>query len=339
MSSKNENPEYKRTDKIHNIYDKCSVITKYISSALQGSIMSRKQHVSVCICTYQRPIMLERLLSELEKQETEDLFEFSAVVVDNDKSESARAIVESFARQSKISVRYDVEPEQNIALARNRAIANSQGNFVAFIDDDEFPKEKWLFRLFNALNYFNCDGILAPVLPHFEQEPPRWVLKGNYFGRPSHSTGYVLDWNNTRSGNALLKRKLFQKNQNWFDPAFGRGGEDRDFFRRMIEKGCVFIWCNEAAVYETVPPNRWKGTVLLKRALLRGKVALNTEGAGPKSILKSVIAIGVYAIGLPVYVIFGQHIFMKYLVKICDHLGKVLAFFGIDLVREKYVGG
>jgi hypothetical protein len=28
---------------------------------------------------------------------------------------------------------------------------------------------------------------------------------------------------------------------------------------------------------------------------------------------------------------------MKYLVKDCDHLGKVLAFAGVDLVKEKYV--
>ena len=301
--------------------------------------MSRKQHVCVCICTYQRSALLKRLLSELEKQETEGLFEFSMVVLDNDKSESGRAIVESFARQSSISVRYDVEPEQNIALARNKALANSQGDFVAFIDDDEIPQERWLLRLYKALNDYNCDGILAPVLPLFEQEPPRWVLKGDYFNRPSHPTGHVLEWTNTRTGNALLKRELFRENRKWFDPAFGSGGEDRDFFRRMIEEGHVFIWCNEAVVYETVPPNRWKRTILLKRALLRGKMTLNITGSRPLSILKSAIAIVVYATSLPLLAIVGHHIFMKYLIKTCDHLGKVLAFVGIDLVKEKYVGG
>lgn len=283
--------------------------------------------------------MLGRLLAKLEKQETEDLFNFSVVVVDNDKSESARTIVESFALQSWISVRYDVEPEQNIALARNLALTNAQGNFLALIDDDEFPRRNWLLLLFKALKRYNCDGVLAPVLPLFEQKPPEWVLKGDYFDRPSHPTGHALEWKNTRSGNALLKRELFPKGQAWFDPTFGSGGEDRDFFRRMIEKGCVFIWCNEAAVYETVPPNRWKRTTLLKRALLRGKMALNSTGTGQLSVLKSVIAIVAYATSLPVFAILGQHIFMKYLIKLCDHLGKVLAFFGIDLVKEKYVGG
>ena len=299
--------------------------------------MPQKQQISVCICTYRRPILLERLLSALEQQDTEGFFEFSVVIVDNDKSESTRSIVESFARQSRISVCYDVEPEQNIALARNRALANSQGNFVAFIDDDEIPPESWLLRLYKALTNYHCDGILAPVLPQFEQAPPQWVLKGNYFDRPSHPTGHVLAWTNTRTGNVLLKRELFREGQKWFDPAFGSGGEDRDLFRRLIEKGHTFIWCNEAAVYETVPSNRWKRTVLLKRALLRGKMALNTPGTGVLSILKSVIAIIAYTASLPLLAICGQHIFMQYLIKLCDHLGKVLAFLGINLVREKYV--
>ena len=43
-----------------------------------------------------------------------------------------------------------------------------------------------------------------------------------------------------------------------------------------IEQGHYFVWCNEAPVYETVPPERWKKSVILKRALLRGKVNLTT---------------------------------------------------------------
>lgn len=299
--------------------------------------MTQKTHICVCICTYRRPALLERLLSGLAGQETEGLFCYSVVVVDNDSSESARLTVESFARQAKFSIGYYVEPEQNIALARNKAIANAKGDFVGFIDDDEFPQEHWLLNLYKAVNYYRSDGILGPVLPFFEQEPPSWIIKGRFFDRPSHPTGHVLEWKNTRSGNVLISRKSFPDGMKWFDPAFGSGGEDRDFFRRMIEEGRVFVWCNAAAVYETVPPKRWKRTVLLKRALLRGKMTLNSTGPKPLSILKSIIAFVFYAASLPVFIILGHHIFMKYLIKACDHLGKVLAAFDIDLVREKYV--
>ena len=299
--------------------------------------MYQRHHICVCICTYQRPERLSRLLSELKEQETEGLFDYSIVIVDNDRSESARQTVESCARQSKIPISYYVEPEQNIALARNKAVKNAKSELIAFIDDDEFPAKHWLLNLLNALNFYNADGILGPVLPHFDEEPPKWVLKGHFFDRPMHPTGQTLVWKNTRTGNVLLRKDLFKEDCMWFDPAFGSGGEDRDFFRRKIGEGHIFVWCNEASVFETVPTVRWKKSVMIKRALLRGKVAFNNTTPNPFSLLKSVLVITVYTFGLPFFLILGHHIFMKYLIKACDHLGKVLAFMGIDLVKEKYI--
>lgn len=299
--------------------------------------MSAPHHICVCVCTYKRPELLKRLLSKLEEQKSEGLFDHSIVIVDNDRAESARQISESSTRQSKVS--YYVESEQNIALARNKAIKNAKGDFIGFIDDDEFPDEGWLLDLYKAVDRFGSDGILGPVVPSFEEKPPKWVLKGHFFDRPTHSTGHILGWKNTRTGNALIRRRVFEEDHNWFDPAFGSGGEDRDFFRRKIEAGYIFVWCNEATVFETVPPERWKRTVLLKRALLRGKMAFNATKSRPASVLKSAVAIILYTCCLPLFCVLGHHIFMKYLIKNCDHLGKVLAFFGVDWVKEKYVGG
>jgi succinoglycan biosynthesis protein ExoM len=278
-------------------------------------------------------------LLKLEEQKTDGLFDYSIVIVDNDKFESARQAVESHAQQTKIVITYYVEPEQNIALARNRVIENAQGDFIALIDDDESPPEYWLLKLYKSLNYFKSDGVLGPVQPCFEKEPPGWVLKGCFFERPTHPTGHILGWENTRTGNALLRRGLFNKEHKWFDPAFGSGGEDRDFFRRKIEEGHIFVWCSEAYVFEKVPPRRWKRTVLLKRAMLRGKMALNNKGSKPISIFYSAAAIVIYTVCMPIFLVFGQHVFMKYLIKNCDHLGKILTFSGINLVKEKYVEG
>jgi len=278
-------------------------------------------------------------LIKLDELETEGLYRYSVVVVDNDKLESARSTVESHARISKNIVRYYLEKEQNIALARNKAIENADGEYVALIDDDEIPTREWLSNLYSTALQYKSDGVLGPVLPHFEEYPPKWVLKGKLFERPSHSTGNILEWEDTRTGNALLKKDIFRSGNEMFDPSFGSGGEDRDFFKRAIERGGIFVWCNEAPVYESIPPIRWKRTVLMKRALLRGKMALNNKKARPMSILRSAIAIGVYTVCMPVCFIMGQHVFMNYLIKYCDHLGKILAFLGINLVRENYVGG
>lgn len=295
-------------------------------------------HICVCICTFKRPDLLSRLLSRLETQETDGLFEYSIIVVDNDRFRSARDTVGAYADQSRMEMRYYVEPEQNIALARNKAVENARGNLIAFIDDDEFPDNHWLLNLYQTMQRYGPDGVLGPVLPYFEAEPPEWVRRGRFFERTNHQTGHILGWRNTRTGNTLLRKDLFNENQQWFDPAFGSGGEDRDFFKRKIEDGHSFVWCNEAQVYEIVTSKRWQRKVLLKRALLRGKMALGSAQSRRRSVFVSLVAVAFYTACLPLFLVAGQHVFMKYLIKDCDHLGKVLSFLGIDLVREKYVG-
>ncbi len=295
--------------------------------------------ITVCICTYKRPTLLAQLLSKLEVQDTEDLFLYDVVIVDNDELQSALETVKAFSEKSNIIISYYVEPEQNIALARNKALTNATGDYIAFIDDDEFPDNHWLLNMLKAINQYRADGILGPVLPYFEYEPPDWIIKGQFFERPTHSSGYVLDWQNTRTGNVLLKNNILKKSQIKFDPVYGSGGEDRDFFRRLINEGYVFKWCSEAPVYEKVLKNRCSRSIMIKRALLRGKMSLNALQSNYSSILISIAAVGIYTICLPIFFIMGQHVFMKYLVKTCDHLGKLFAFAGIDLIKDKYVSG
>lgn len=299
--------------------------------------MTKEQpHISVCICTYKRPDFLKRLLGELGGQDTGGLFTYSIVVADNDHLRSAECVVADFALASPIPIRYCVEPRQNIAQARNKAIMNASGDFVAFIDDDEFPTKRWLLTLLKACLEYDVDGVLGPVKPHFDEEPPKWVVKGKFYDRPTYPTGVVIDGRKGRTGNVLLKKHIFTAGAQPFRPEF-RTGEDQDFFRRMIDKGHVFIWCDEAAAYEVVPPIRWKRSFMLRRALLRGATTVVHPTFGALDIAKSVIAVPAYTAVLPFALALGHHRFMTLLVKLFDHLGKLFALVDIKPVRDPYV--
>jgi succinoglycan biosynthesis protein ExoM len=275
------------------------------------------------------------LLEELRAQETNGLFTYSVVVVDNDHLRSAEPTVSDFAAESPIAVKYCVEPQQNIALARNKAIENAGGDFIAFIDDDEFPIKRWLLTLFEALNKYGVDGVLGPVMPHFDDQAPQWVVKGKFYDRPSYPTGYRLSWPETRTGNVLFRKTILDGVGLPFKPEFGSGGEDVDFFRRMTERGCTFAWCNEGVAYEVVPLSRCTRRFLLKRALLRGGTSARHPVNRVRNAAKSLIAVPCYTIALPVLAVLGQHLFVRYLVKLCDHIGRLSAFVGLRLVTER----
>jgi succinoglycan biosynthesis protein ExoM len=307
-----------------------------VGDSSQPATISKTQHISVCICTYKRPHFLRRLFEALASQDTHDLFTYSIVVADNDQSQSARSVVSEFAASSPVPITYCVEPQQNIALARNKAVENAEGDYVAFIDDDEFPTRNWLLTLFEACNRYNVDGVLGPVKRYFDEQPPKWLVKSKFYERPTYPTGLVIDWRKGRTGNVLLKKQIFTADKSPFRPEF-RQGEDQEFFSRMIEKGRVFVWCDEAVAYEVVPPIRWKRTFMLRRALLRGAMEPKTPNFGMRNVLRSVIAVPAYVVLLPFALLLGHHRFMHLLVSLFDHLGMLLAVLGVNPIQEQYV--
>ena len=130
---------------------------------------------------------------ELLKQETCGLFEYSIITVYNDDQRSAERTVNEVKAISHVPIVYCNEPRQNIARARNKAVEIATGEFIAFIDDDEFPTKRWLLTLWETLTEHGVDGVLGPVKPHFSEQPPSLVVKGRFYDRPCYPTGFLID--------------------------------------------------------------------------------------------------------------------------------------------------
>lgn len=285
--------------------------------------------------------MLERLLRKLALQENCGLFDFSVVVVDNDAAGPARETVMRLRDELGLDISYGIEPEQTIPAARNHALRLARGNYIGIIDDDEFPPQHWLITLYRAINVFDVDGGLGPVHPFFEQQPPVWLLKGRFCERPVHRTGTLLHWSQTRTGNVLLKKEVFDKHHLCFDRKFKTGGSDQEFFKQAMQAGCRFVAVEEAPVYEIVPPERWTKSYYLKRALVNGYNAYRYSVSQMRGFswmmvpIKSIGALLSYALAVPFCACLGTHVLMNCLERGGHHLSRLLAMLGIELVKKR----
>ncbi len=293
--------------------------------------------LSVGVCTFRRPAMLKRLLEALAGQVSAGAFSLEVVVVDNDAAGSAGPVVEEARRSSALSIVCAVEPEQNIALARNRVLSLARGAYAAFIDDDEFPDAGWIAGLRETARTSAADAVLGPVVPWLPAPPPRWVTKSGVLNRDSFPTGTVItDPRHTRTGNVLLRMATVRAMGLVFDPRFGRtGGEDVDFFTRMLAKGGRIVWCREAVAREEVPEERTRRGYHIRRAFLRGAVVAKRTKPRPADVVKSLAALAGYAVIIPVLAVLGTGRAMTYVVKSCDHLGKLLGYLHIFPVKER----
>jgi len=300
-----------------------------------------ENHISVCIPTFRRNKSLERLLRNLALQRTEDLFDFSVTVVDNDGTSPARETVMRLKTELGLDIIYGIEPERTIPAARNHALRLATGNYIGIIDDDEFPPQHWLLTLYRAIEAFEVDGALGPVHPFFEQQPPGWLLKSRFCERPVYRTGTVLHWSQTRTGNVLLKKAVFDNYKLCFDPRFKTGGSDQEFFKQAMSAGCRFIAVEEAPVYEVVPPERWKKSYYLRRAMVNGfnsgryRVSEQCFFSRLTLPVKSTVAVLSYAVGVAFSACLGGHVLMKCLEKGCYHLSRLLGMAGIELIKKR----
>ena len=298
-------------------------------------------HVSVCVCTFRRNELLQRLLRNLARQQTAGQFGYSIVVVDNDAAGHAREVVRQAGMELDLDITYDIEPERAIPAVRNHAISLARGNYIGIIDDDEFPPPDWLLKMYEGIHTFDADGALGPVRPFFDAGAPAWLPKSGLCELSSFATGTLLPWNQTRTGNVLLMRRVFDAHGLRFDTRFRTGGSDQEFFRQAMARGCRFVAIEEAPVYEIVPPVRWTRAYWVRRALVNG---FNAKTYADRSMsparqlaltMKSAFGAVAYALALPVCALLGQHRFVACLEKGAYHASRACASFGIELWKRR----
>lgn len=227
--------------------------------------------ISVCVCTFRRPQGLMRLLESLKVLAVPAGITVELLIVDNDAAGSGRKVFDDCAQGWHWPVRYVIEPRPGVGHARARCVNEARGEWIAFIDDDEWAEPQWLTELWRVQQECHADGVFAPVLSSFDVPPPDWLVASGAYRRSRRPSGTRLEWQECASGNVLFRRRLFF-DVGGFDPAFAQSGsEDSDFFWRCLSAGAVFVWCDQAVVHEGVPPERMTREYLKRRAFIAGQ--------------------------------------------------------------------
>lgn len=225
----------------------------------------RPIQIRIGICSFRRPDMLAKLLEALDCLDSRTPA-FRVVVVDNDAAGSARQSVEAVSGRVHYPLDYDIEPQQNIALARNRCVRDLHEPWLAFIDDDEIPEAGWLLKLHEAAEQYQADAVFGPVVPGWSDDVPQWIRGNPVHNRARHRTGAIMPLGQTRTGNVLMKSSLLKGMSAPFDAAYGlTGGSDSDLFKRLAAQGAHYVWCDEAPVVEQVGRDRARPAWLLRR--------------------------------------------------------------------------
>lgn len=289
---------------------------------------------SVCVATYRRPELLEKLLVSLERQDLDDDVMVEVIVVDNDAEGSGEPVVRKFRNTSSVRFYYLTQPVKNISLTRNVAVANAVGQYLLFIDDDEVASHRWVCTLLATLRAFGADGVIGPVIPEFNDLTPRWMRCRDLFYAPILPTGAAPP---KYTSNCLVTATLLKGPEGPFDPCYGiTGGEDTHLFDSLEQRGARFVYCREAYVSEYLPPSRTRLLYLFMRGLRAGNshTRRTIEFSGSRHLatrlfmLSKALIFGTVSLVLMVILYPFKLYRIRWLIKVGSNIGRFMASFG-----------
>jgi glycosyltransferase involved in cell wall biosynthesis len=185
--------------------------------------------ISVVVPTYNRALMLDRLLGALARCETPS-GGIEVIVVDDGSSDDTGAVVE---RATLPAVRYLRQENAGAAAARNLGWRQARGELVAFTDDDCVPSPTWLVELDDAMTRTECDGAggaIVPLVPGYLAD----------FVQAERLVGHGGDADDVKylvTANAVFRRATLEA-VGGFDERFpGAAGEDTDLTYRIQDRG------------------------------------------------------------------------------------------------------
>ena len=245
--------------------------------------------LSVILCTYNRSNGLIRTLKSLQSQDLPKNFVWEVVVVDNNSTDDTPEKVREFAESSELVVRYVKEKKQGLSHARNKGVAEARGKYLHFTEDDEIADKDLIREIYGTFETFQCDCVGGRIYLKLEDEMPRWLTKDlwGFLGYLNYGDN-ALPMDEQRypfGGNMTFSREVFDR-IGLFNINMGRkgnqlfGGEEVDFFRRLLSAGGKGVYQPKALVYHIIDKLRLKKTYFrtlhynegMQRALLDDNV-------------------------------------------------------------------
>jgi cellulose synthase/poly-beta-1,6-N-acetylglucosamine synthase-like glycosyltransferase len=214
--------------------------------------------VTVVIPTGGRPRKLERCLESLCALDYED--DFDVIVVDNrPERPGTEEAVAAFA--DRLNVRYVAEPLPGSSVARNRGVAETAAELVAYADDDVVLDRGWLGWLLDPFADPRVRASAGMILPLELQTESQKRLE-QYAGFSKGVTGRTYDLAEHRardrvlypywggvfgSGASVAFRRAEFVSRGGFDTALGAGsparaGADIDAFTTVILGGGQVVY-------------------------------------------------------------------------------------------------
>jgi glycosyltransferase involved in cell wall biosynthesis len=195
--------------------------------------------VTVCICTRNRPLELERALRSVEASEKAV---HQVVVADDSDDTRSRTLVD---RRFHDTV-YVVGAHCGLGANRNKALGEARGSHVIFLDDDAELDSDFITKVYRRLQNVSANQRHHTIITGTE-------LRAGIRVYPNDQSLLGFQSRRYKNGEPLrtvvINATLFPKvlfDKVYFDPELAYGYDEVDLTTRALAQGFVIVPCFDA---------------------------------------------------------------------------------------------
>lgn len=236
---------------------------------------------TVVLCTHNHADRLARTLEDLRTLVTPKAA-WELLIIDNGCRDETPQLLSSYQWPVNWSVRIVREDKLGLSNARNRGIQEAHGEYLIFIDDDETPDPDWLCAYERLIEAKSPDAFGSRIRVLFEDDRPAWLqdeLLGflGELNRFDHTTKLTEPGTSFHGGNFGFRRAVIERAGN-FDAMLGRkgtdntGGEEVDFYRRLLSAGLNVWWAPDAVIYHRIQATKLSRQYFLDLHFRQGRM-------------------------------------------------------------------
>ncbi len=189
--------------------------------------------ISVIIPVYNGAKFVKDAIESVLAQTYKD---YEIIVVNDGSTDDTEEVLRPYIEEGII--RYFYQENQGSANARNRAIAEAKGEYIAWLDQDDI----WLpHRLEKTVRVMENDKEVVVVGGWFLDIDESGIPKGcNWFIKPGIVNEQLRYGNAVASSSSLIRRSVIVENNEWFDQSFWPR-DDYHMWVRLAKYGKIVV--------------------------------------------------------------------------------------------------
>lgn len=203
--------------------------------------------VSVIILTYNSDHYIERCLRSLQRQ---TFHGFEALIVDAGSTDQTQAIVAQFDARFK----WLELPRSDMGAARNHGMRMSKGEYICFLDSDDFYLQQKIERQLNELREHPEVDVVYCSAWHFRTGAPNLVGLKKLSAQPEALKDY-LEGRNHNLNTMFMRRKVWDAGFCFGEGERGRYGEEWRMQLSMAQHGVLMVFIPDPLVVVEVRPD------------------------------------------------------------------------------------